>query len=384
MESGDPSSPPAVASGTASPGGAVARACDILKAFRQPEEVLQLREVARRSRINKSTICRILSTLTAKGFVERIGPHGYRSCIRQVRGKRFRVGYAAQSTVVPFITSVTDSLTVAAESSGFDLVVLNNRASRNIALRNADLFIRERVDLVIEFQLFSDIADKLSEKFARAGIPLIALDNPHPGAMYFGADNYKAGHLAGRHLGRWAAEHWHGHVDDILLVGATSGGPPLDSRMLGIADGIVDALPHVSGLPWTRLDTKSAKIELAFDLTRKHLRSRRSAHTLVGAVNDRIALAVLQVFREHGAENTCAIVGQDAVSEARYEMRLAGTSLIGSVAYYPETYGERLVPLVMDILRHRPAPRAVLTQHLLVTPGNVRKLYPNDPLINRH
>jgi ribose transport system substrate-binding protein len=384
MESGTLRPTPATARGTENVAGAVARACDILKTFRQPEEVLQLREVAKRCPINKSTICRILGTLAAKGFVERIGPHGYRSCIQQVRGKRLRVGYAAQSTVVPFITSVTDSLTVAAESAGLDLLVLNNRASRKIALRNADHFIRERVDLVIEFQLFSDIAEQLSEKFTRAGIPLIALDNPHPGAMYFGADNYKAGHLAGRHLGRWAAEHWHGLVDDVLLVGATSGGPPLNSRMLGIADGIVDALPHIRSLPWTKLDTKAAKIELAFELTRKHLRSRRSAHTLIGTVNDRIALAVLQVFREHGAEKTCAIVGQDAVSEARHEMRRTGTSLVGSVAYFPETYGERLVPLVMDILRRRPAPRAVLTHHLLVTPGNVQKLYPNDLLLNRH
>ena len=99
-------------------------------------------------------------------------------------------------------------------------------------------------------------------------------------------------------------------------------------------------------------------------------------------MNDPTALGVLEVFREHGEERNCAIVGQGAVAEARHEMRRPGTSLIGSVAYFPETYGERLIPLVLDVLRHRPTPRAVLTHHVLVTPINVNKLYPNDLLLN--
>ena len=280
MESQDPGSlSPGLFDSTAA-AGAVSRACTILKAFRQPEEVLELREIARRCRLNKSTVCRILGTLAANGFVERIHPHSYRSCIRQLHAKRFRVGYAAQSTVVPFITTVTDSLTVAAEAAGLDLLVLNNRASKKAALSNADYLVRERVDLAIEFQLVWEIAEELAAKFSSAGIPLIALDNPLPGGVYFGADNYKAGRLAGVHLGRWAAEHWHGQVDEILLIEGSTGGPVLDARMLGVIDGIADALPHTNGVPRTRLDTKTAQIELAFELTRKHLRSRRVARTL--------------------------------------------------------------------------------------------------------
>ncbi|MCE5308269.1 MAG: substrate-binding domain-containing protein [Acidobacteriales bacterium] len=363
------------------PTGAVARACGILKTFRQPEEVLELREIAHRCGMNKSTVCRILSTLTANSFVERVGRHGYRSCIRQLRSKHFRVGYAAQSTVVSFITTVTDSLTVAAQAAALDLLVVNNRASRKIALANADHLVRERVDLAIEFQLYSDIAEELAAKFSAANIPLIALDTPHPNAIYFGADNYKAGRMAGMQLARWAAKHWHGQVDEILLVGATSGGPALEARMLGVADGIAEALPHTHGKPKTTLDTKTAQVDLAFELVRKHLRSSRATHTLVGTVNDPTALAVLQVFREHGAETKSAIVGQGATAEARHEMRRPGTSLIGSVAYFPETYGERLVPLVLDMLCHRPVPRSVLTRHVMVTPANVNKVYPNDLLL---
>ena len=33
---------------------------------------------------------------------------------------------------------------------------------------------------------------------------MIAIDIPHPGATYFGANNYQAGLLAGHYLARWA------------------------------------------------------------------------------------------------------------------------------------------------------------------------------------
>jgi ribose transport system substrate-binding protein len=34
------------------------------------------------------------------------------------------------------------------------------------------------------------------EKFRAAGIPVITVDIPMVGATYFGADNYRAGHMA--------------------------------------------------------------------------------------------------------------------------------------------------------------------------------------------
>ena len=57
--------------------------------------------------------------------------------------------------------------------------------------------------------------------------------------------------------------------------------------------------------------------------------------------------------------------------------------LVGSVAYFPETYGERLIRLALDIIEKRPYPPTVFTQHRLITPENVNRLYPNDLLMNR-
>ena len=214
-----------------------------------------------------------------------------------------------------------------------------------------------------------------------AGIPLIAIDNPHPGAVYFGGDGYKAGHIAGTHLGRWAATHWQGLVDEVLLIGNSAGGPILDARLLGIRDGIAHMLPSVSERPHIRCDARRNQFNMTLDLVRKYLRRSRARKILVGTVNDPTALAALESFREFGAAECCAIVGQGAVSEARHEMRRPGTRLVGSVAYFPETYGERLMPLVRAVLARQPRLEAVFTHHRIVTPENVDKIYPNDLLL---
>ncbi len=76
------------------------------------------------------------------------------------------------------------------------------------------------------------------------------------------------------------------------------------------------------------------------------------------------------------------MVGQGAVAEARYEMRRQGTRLVGSVAYFPEEYGEKLIRLAVEILNKRSVPSAVFTRHEMVTPDNVNKVYPNDLLMD--
>jgi ribose transport system substrate-binding protein len=73
-------------------------------------------------------------------------------------------------------------------------------------------------------------------------------------------------------------------------------------------------------------------------------------------------------------------MGQNASPEGRAELRESGTRLIGSVAFYPEHYGEELMRVALDILAHRATPPAVFVKHQLITPETVNHFYPNDTL----
>ncbi len=357
---------------------AVVRAAAIVSAFSSTSEVLELRTVAKRTELNKGTVFRILETLVETGLLDRVGKGGYRSRLRQVRMRRFRIGYASQSNLLPFTGIVTDSLLSAASGADIDLVILNNHFSPRIALENADRFVAEKVDLVIDSQINYGVAEQIGAKFSDAGIPFIAVDIPHPGGFYFGADNYKAGRMAGRRLAQWAIKHWNGTAEQVIYLGIDAAGPTLNSRLTGMSDGLSELVPGSKAFPSCYYDTKGGQFDATLDTMRKHLRLRKKKRALVGAVNDTTALAAVQAFREAGLEEECAIVGQDATFEARQELRRPSTRLVGSVAYYPETYGDHLIRLALSILEKKHVPPAVFTVHELVTSENVDRIYPND------
>src|SRR5882724_10283470 len=121
----------------------VGRACDALRAFRDETELLRLTDVASRAALDNATALRILRTLAANGFIERIGRYEYRSRIRLVSQKQRRIGYAAQSTDFSFSREVTASIRQAAVREEIILVEVDNRYSRKAATRNASLLIKE-------------------------------------------------------------------------------------------------------------------------------------------------------------------------------------------------------------------------------------------------
>lgn len=358
----------------------VVHSAQLLSAFRSSGEALPLREVAARSGLPKSMAFRLLYTLERCGMIEKVGENLYRSHIRHLRQRLHRLGYAAQGTDYQFSKEISSGLQRAAAAQGIELICLDNRYNAKVAQRNADIFVREKVDLVIEFQTDEHVAPIVAAKYREAGIPLIAIEVPHPGATYFGANNYEAGLIGGRHLGRWAKQHWHANVDEVVLIALERAGSLPKMRLTGMLVGMREVFPQLENCRITYLDG-DGKLGESFEAMRRHLRLTRSRRILVGAINDPSALGALRAFQEAGRLDSCAIMGQNASPEGRDELRQPDTRLIGSVAYFPEKYGPEIVSVALDILHRRPVPPAVFVKHQLVTPDTVNHIYPNDQLI---
>lgn len=354
----------------------VLRACEILRAFRSEGELLRLRDVVERTGLPKSTAHRLLRTLQEGGLIEEAGSDQYRSMTRAVeRQRRLRIGFGAQTTASTFSQAVTESVRRAALASSVELVEVNNRYSSKTALRNADLLIRERVDVVIEFQTYENVAPVIAARFLSAGIPVIAVEIPHPGAVYFGANNYEAGLIGGRALGKWAKDNWTGIVDEVMLIEERIAGPLPQSRLTGAMTGLREVLPDIGRANVIHFDGKGS-YGSSLDLVRKHLRKQSRKRTLVAAINDPSALGALRAFEECGCTSYCAVMGQNAIPEALDELRRSDSRLVGSVAYFPERYGQELIPLAIGLAAGKPAPPAVFTKHKLITAKNVEEVYP--------
>ena len=358
----------------------VVHASDVLQTFRHMGEALRLRDVMDRTGFGKGMCFRLLHTLHHCGFLDRTEGNRYRLTAEVRRRRRYRIGYAAQGQDASFPREVQSGLVAAAEREGVELVIVDNRYQPKIALRNAELLVREGVNLVIEFQTDEAVAPAIASTYLDANIPMIAIDIPHPGATYFGADNYTAGLLAGRTLAKWARQHWNGVIDEILLVEIARAGSLPHARIKGVAAGIHETLREARDCPIVSVDG-DGQFKTSLDRVRRHLRQTRARHILVGTANDPSALGAARAFQEAGRAETCAVVGQNAEPDARAELRQPRTPLIASVGYFPEQYGDGLIKLALDILTRKPVPPAVFVRHHVITRDNVDHYYPNDGLM---
>jgi ribose transport system substrate-binding protein len=238
------------------------------------------------------------------------------------------------------------------------------------------------VDLAIEFQTNQQSASIVSSKLMEAGIPIIAIEVPHPGATYYGANNYRAGVLAGHALAHQAMHQWGGKVDQVLLLELLMAGPLPRSRLTGVLAGIRELLPKLTQQHVLFMDG-NGRFESSLEATRRYLQRNKSRHVLIGALNDPSCLGALQAFEEAGRAEICLAVGQNASIEARREMRRRDSRLVGSVAYFPERYGEAVISLALDKLQGKEIPPATFVRHQMVTPENVDSFYPNDKLMEQ-
>jgi len=352
----------------------VRKACTLLKAFADEEERLTLAEISARTKVEKTIVFRLVHTLEEEGLLRKVDARHFCLNVRLMGGKRFRLGYAAQSSDSPFSAAVSDSLRRAAEKNNVDLIQVDNHYSAMAALKAAERLIAERVNIAIEFQTYAKVAPLISALFQTAGIPLIAVEIPHPGATFYGVDNYNVGRLAGQSLVRWAKKNWQGKAEQLLLLGLEIAGPLPQLRLSGAEAAIREALPAISRVC---LDTRG-EFHRSFETIRKHLRLRPVLKTLIVGVNDPAVLGALRAFEEAGRSELCAVVGLGAIPDARMELRRPGSRLIGSIAFFPEHYGEDLLRLAIDLLHKKHVPPAAYARHQMVTPQLANQLYPMD------
>jgi ribose transport system substrate-binding protein len=346
----------------------LSKALDILELLETEKKALTLEDIFQRLNISKTSVYRVLKTFVHRGYLAQTQDGRYRAAARP---KKVRFGFASQSVTMPFSEAVTASLRSAATNSGIELVVLDNKYDPEVALRNAEEFVGKGVDLVIEFQIDEHIAPLIGHTLSSAGIPLIAIDIPHPHATYFGVDNFQVGFEAGELLAQHAIDQWKGKPDWIVGLDIADAGSFVQSRITGVFQGVRSRLPQISPDRFMRLEGGGLR-QRSYQVTAAFLRNHKKQRILIAAATDTSALGALQAVREAGLEKTVATVGQDCIPEVLEEMRSGNNCLIGSISHEAHTYGPRLIQLGLAILRGSAVPPYNFVNHKLVTPASLK------------
>lgn len=342
------------------------KALDILDLLRNSRTELRLTDIAEKINLDLSTSFRLLHTLEVRGYVQR---DKRTKRFRHSLGYRaYRIGYAQLSSEQPFAKKVTQGLIDTAKQAGIELVIVDNRETPQQAIKSANQLIAEKVDFIIEYQYHSRVAPVLANMFRNAGISTLAIDIPVPNAIFYGADNYAVGHVGGAALALYAKEHWHGQIHRVLLLESAEAGPATHLRIIGSLDGIRGILPDVPERSVLRKNGKGTD-DGGYKATLSALRNLNGRERLlIAASNDSTARGALRAIREVRREQFTAIMAQgwgpDEGLEA--ELRRPGTPLIGAVAYFPESYGAKILPLILRCLNGQPVPPASYTEHKLI------------------
>ncbi|HEY1255187.1 MAG TPA: substrate-binding domain-containing protein, partial [Terracidiphilus sp.] len=250
---------------------------------------------------------------------------------------------------------------------------LDNRYDPSTAVANAEQFVKNRVDLVIEFQVDQAVAPVIADKIALAGIPLIAVDIPHPHATYFGVDNYRVGVEAGELLADYAVRSWGGKLEWVLGLDIEDAGPMVQSRITGAFEGVRSRLPDLPVETFVRIDGRGIREKSARVVSEFLNRHPKDRHILIAAATDTSALGALEAVRSLKREKHVAIVGQDCIQEAIDEMRRPESPWIGSVSHEAGSYGPQLIHLGLAILRGLTVLPYNYVEHKLVTAESVRE-----------
>jgi ribose transport system substrate-binding protein len=296
-----------------------------------------------------------------------------------LRDSRYKIGFANLTEEIPFGRDVRRGLELAAQAHAqLELVIADNQLSGAQALALADDFIAQGIDLMIEFQIDETVGSQIMHQFSQHGIPVIAVDIPMVGATYFGVDNYKTGFLAGEELGKAIQHEWGGSLDTLVILEHPRAGQLPASRIQGQRDGVESIIGPLAPERMITLESgnTSSISEAAMSRTLEAL--PRHQRIAVICFNDDAAIGALEAARKAYRTHEVLIVGQGADRRLRDELRRENTPIVGSTAFHPERYGERIIDIALRILNSEPVPPAAYIDHTFISPANVDRYYPNE------
>jgi ABC-type sugar transport system substrate-binding protein len=276
---------------------------------------------------------------------------------------------------------VRESFNLAVRLHPIELVFYDNAEDDARAVANAEAAVARKVDLYVQYHRGAAANATVGQKLKAAGIPVLAVSYPVPGAPLYSVDNAAAGRVAGEALAEFATRSWPGQPTVAVIIGRVSASADrVPERVRGIGDVLRQRLPSAR---LTTLDTQGNPAQVG-PLLGAFLAAQASRKVLIAATDAATALAAKSAVESAGRLRDAAIVshGVDrsihggANDRKEIDPSNRGSIVIGSVAFYLDRLGYEVLPLTLRMLRGESVPAITATPHKLITAANVFIEYP--------
>jgi len=280
------------------------------------------------------------------------------------------IGYISLDESEAFVQAVSQGIRQSAATAGIDLVECDAGWTRRGVKACAVELAEAGVHGVISFQPFGDLADDVCAATGDAPTIGIAYDQGPCQVALLRVDE-EAGRMAGAAMGQFASERWDCDVKAYVSLESGPDDPIGGARMQGYRDGYEEYCP----LPTQSYTLTDAQhLITAQTQMRTLLEKIPGKPILVAGVSDIAILGALTAASAQDRQNHVWFSGQLADPAIRQTIA-CDDHYIGSVAQFPERFGESLVPALVDAMEGRDVPPRLEAELELVTSANVRQLF---------
>jgi ribose transport system substrate-binding protein len=304
-------------------------------------------------------------------------PQAYKADIRKVTGGPSKVGYMHYGDTDPFGVANSKSMKAMAALAGFQLDVYNLKyPSTTEPLTQARASVLKKDAGVIQAQQIDTLSNAFLKILQKQGcIPSVQMYLKVANVPSFGAVWPDSGTAQGVWLAAQAkAKTW--RPADTALVECTD--PDVGSSVNIMFDTAPKALA-ASGfaLPKANIfkiickysQTQSAQVNVTAWFT-GHPNFK---HIMINTIDDERMQGVINALKQVRRFNDALTIstGADGLGQKQIKAGLQGAS----VGYFPERYGEWLVPILQDVMAGNPVPSFTGSKLITITKANIAQYY---------
>lgn len=283
----------------------------------------------------------------------------------------YRIGFVMKTLNNPFFIRMEDGAKQAADQYNVELVV--QAADREIDVERQMQIIENLIETQVDALCITPSGSRevvtAIAKANAANIPVLIVDTKVDEQTakdmnvnyltFIGSDNYQGGFLAGQYFG----EKYKDETELAILEGIP-GHETHDSRLKGFMDGIKNS-PRLKVVTSQPANTER---DQGFNVFQNILQTYPNVKALF-CTNDMMALGAVEAIAAAGKAGEIAVIGFDAVEEARTAIREG--RMEGSIAQSPDEMGRVAVESAVKFLKGETIPEVLPVKIELITQENV-------------
>ena len=296
------------------------------------------------------------------------------------------IGFNNGSTTVDFLRLVGESMVREAENYGVKLLVAESNFDPEKILPNVDNLLLQGADIIVDFNVNAEIGGSLVDYCGEKGVSVIGIDVLYTGidgetGWFFGANNQLAGEVAGEGLAAEIKERWDGEIEQAVFFHNSENGPTVRLRMSGMIDGMRANGIEVRDdqVEWIEMGGGGSDTTLvANQKMTDWLTAHPDLHKIViGTVNSETGQGVFSAAQAQGRDEDCLLATNNNGNQAIAAMEMGDNMWLGGTAYYPNRYGEYIIPLAISIVNGENPDKMQTMDHVFLTRKDLDEIKAN-------